>query len=260
MDDDYGDDDYQAPPPQRRATTATPTYRTPGGGGVSARPQVGVPNPMGMPGATPRRAANVPNQSTAIQPYHDEYSRPMPPARRPQVRRPVQEQPTYRNNEWQLEGSNLKIALIGVGLLAVLIFSYLIVSFAVNTWQTWQDDLTYGRPRLTRLEANVGHNEVAGVKTMFIAQNLHGQLSIIEFPGGDPSKTRVIVGPRLYGKEKDLIPVKLETRDVNADGQADLIATADEQQLIYINDNGNFRPINDLEHAKLTGIGKEAGK
>jgi hypothetical protein len=145
----------------------------------------------------------------------------------------------------------MKLVLFGGAVVCVLVLSYLVVSFAVHTWQTWQDDMTYGRPRITRLMANVEHNEANGAKTLFTAQNINGQISITEYPGGDPTKTRVIVGPQLFGKDKDLVPIKLQTKDVNGDGKDDLIATADDQVLIYINDNGNFRPINDQERANL---------
>jgi hypothetical protein len=152
--------------------------------------------------------------------------------------------------------STFKLAMFTLAMLTVLVLSYMVVSFAVHAWQTWQDDMTYGRPRITRLEANVGHNEANGSKTLFMAQNINGQISITEFPGSDPSKTRVIVGPQLFGKDKELIPIKLSAKDVNGDGQADLIANADDQVLIYINENGNFRPINDLERAKIKNQAK----
>ncbi len=254
------DEEYRQSTAARRSrpnVPPMPNVRMVGTGGELAQPRVAPPAPL--PGSAPRRqVSNVPSPNRYGYP-EDRGRRLAPPApRMSQPQRPAAN-PLSRIN-LQLNGSQLRVGLLIAGVVGVLIVSYLVVSFAVHTWQVWQDDMTYGRPRITRLEASVGHNELGGAKTVFIAQNINGQVSITEFPGGDPSKTRVIVGPRLFGKEKDLVPIKLQIKDVNADGQADLIATADEQQLVYINENGNFRPINDQERAKLKALDREDGK
>lgn len=253
-------EEYEQPVPTRRPAnpaTSMPDYRTIGLGGPLARQQSAPPPPL--PGAMPRRqlsgSVNVPPAMSRG--YAEETRRPIRPV---QTRRPAPASSPLDRFNLQSNGSNAKLAIMGVVLLGVLVVSYLIVSFAVQTWQTWQDDMTYGRPRITRLEANVGHNEVGGNKTLFLAHNLKGQISITEFPGGDPAKTRVIVGPNLFGKDKDLVPIKLQVKDVNGDGQPDLIAAAADQQLVYINENGNFRPINDQERAKLKALEKEDTK
>lgn len=248
------DEEYDEPMPTRRTAVAR-QYRVAGTTANRApmpRPTATMPSPM--PGGMPRRAT-IPNlPAPTISPRGGAYA-PAPtirPAHRPAATR---RQAAPANNS-----STMKLALFGGAVVVVLVLSYLVVSFAVHTWQNWQDDMTYGRPRITRLMASVGHNEANGVKTLFTAQNINGQISITEFPGGDPTKTRVIVGPQLFGKDKDLIPVKLQTKDVNGDGADDLIATADDQVLIYINENGNFRPINDTERAKLKSQDSEATK
>ncbi len=242
---DY-DEEYDEPQPTRRtAVNVPPAYRVAGNGAIMSRTQAAMPQPM--PGGMPRRATMPNLPAPNIVPRGGMYApttsrpatRPAAPTRRPAA------------SPANITGSTLKLGMFALALLTVLVLSYLVVSFASRTWQTWQDDMTYGRPRISRLEANVGHNEANGIKTLFTAQNINGQISITEFPGSDPSKTRVIVGPQLFGKDKELIPIKLQAKDVNGDGQNDLIATADDQVLIYINENGNFRPINDQERAKL---------
>lgn len=249
--DDF-DDDYDEPVPARR-TAVAPQYRP---GATAVRPPMrataAVPTPM--PGGIPRRATMPNLPAPGISPRGGVYA--PAPTSRPAMRQSVTRRTTPSTNS----SSGVRLALFGGAVVVVLVLSYLVVSFAVRTWQTWQDDMTYGRPRITRLMANVGHNEANGAKTLFTAQNINGQISITEFPGGDPTKTRVIVGPQLFGKDKDLIPVKLQTKDVNGDGADDLVATADDQVLIYINENGNFRPINDQERAKLKSQDSEATK
>lgn len=141
--------------------------------------------------------------------------------------------------------------LILAGLLVVMLAGFLLLSNAVRWWQTWQDDLTYGRPRTFQLDAWVGHNEQTGQPTHLVAQNVDRQVSIIEYPGGDPTKLRVLVGPHLFGKNDDLTPVKLRLADVNGDGHVDLVATIGNQQIVYINDNGQFRLLRDNERSQV---------
>ncbi len=254
---EYEDDFGAAPPPRRtQPTGAMPGYRIAGQGGQITRSQAALPQPM--PGSMPRPTrANVP--MVAPRPtYNDEYARrmerPVAPGRRPA--------PSGLLSRLNLSGNagTARLAIMAAGLVAILIVSYLVVSFAVHTWQTWQDDMTYGRPRITRLEASVGHNEIGGNKSLFIAQNIKGQISITEFPGGDPSKTRVILGPNLFGKDKDLVPVKLQVRDINGDNLPDLIASADDMQAIYVNENGTFRPANEQERARARAANQEDNK
>jgi hypothetical protein len=62
-------------------------------------------------------------------------------------------------------------------------------------------------------------------------------------PGGDASKAKIYVGPSLFGDESDLDPVTLTFRDVNGDGKPDMIIHVAGTNIIYINDNGQFRPV-----------------
>ena len=214
-------------------------------------------------GLTPRTGAFMP--PPAVEPQERELAPAYPPRpRRPNIPSPATRPASYPAERTSrmpsravLPTGNLSRWAVTAGaVVVVLIISYLVVSTLLAGWQNWQDDQTYGRPRLTRLEAKVGHNETGpDSKTLFLAQNLNGQVSIIEIPGEDPSQTRVIVGPQLFGKDRDLVPIKLSVADVNGDNLPDLIATVQEQKLIYINEKGNFRPITDAERAKLAASG-----
>ncbi|HEV2457707.1 MAG TPA: hypothetical protein VGS80_05025, partial [Ktedonobacterales bacterium] len=109
-------------------------------------------------------------------------------------------------------------------------------------WQTTQNDWTYGRPRTFQIDAVVGHHDSAANPSHFIALNLNQRLIIIEFPGGDPTHAAVYSGPLLVGAGEDLAPVTLSFRDVNGDGKLDMIAMIDGTMIVFINDNGGFRP------------------
>ena len=98
--------------------------------------------------------------------------------------------------------------------------------------QTKLDDIKYGRPRTSQLSASVGHGETNGALTHFVAMNLNRQVTVIEFPGGDVTKPRVIVGPYLFGRAEDLTVVKLRTEDVNGDDKKDLLVQVKDERLV----------------------------
>ncbi len=135
---------------------------------------------------------------------------------------------------------------LGVGMLAML--ALIAVLSAVTNWfSITLDDIHYGRPRTFQIDAYVGHNESAGMPSHFIAINLHGRIEIIELPGGDATHARIYVGPQLYGNDADLIPVTLGFIDVNGDHMPDMIIHFQDTQVVFINDQGGFRPLRPAE-------------
>src|SRR6266852_8512198 len=143
------------------------------------------------------------------------------------------------------------LLLLGLGMIVMLVL-WTGLSLAIGWWNTTWDDLHYGRPRTFQVDAVVGQNDSPGNPSHFIALNLNGRLEVIEFPGGDASKARIYIGPQLYGSGDNLIPVTLSFVDVNGNHQPDMIIhfhykgwlgfSDSEQQLVYINENGGFRP------------------
>ncbi len=134
--------------------------------------------------------------------------------------------------------------LFFVGLsMIVMLLGWVLLSTLFNWWQVWQDDLHYGRPRTFQIEAVVGHNDSEANPSHFVAINLHRQVEIIEFPGGDSSKAKIYVGPILIGEGQDLAAVTLSFKDVNGDGKPDMIVNVQNSRFVFINDNGSFRPV-----------------
>jgi hypothetical protein len=129
--------------------------------------------------------------------------------------------------------------LIGMIITIILIMSFSMLS---SWWTTYQNDLHYGRPRTFQMDAVVGHNDSPSNPTHFIFMNLNRHVEIIEIPGGDPTRTRIFLGPVLYGDGQDLTPVTGEVRDVNGDGKPDLIVHIQDQQVIFLNDGTTFHP------------------
>jgi len=133
--------------------------------------------------------------------------------------------------------------LLYVGLaMLIMVVGWVLFNSAVNWWQVTQDDWHYGRPRTFQINDVVGHNDSAANPSHFIALNLNRHIEIIEFPGGDASKAKIYMGPTLLGDGQDLAPVTLTFKDINGDGEPDMIVNVEDSHFVYINDNGTFRP------------------
>jgi hypothetical protein len=105
---------------------------------------------------------------------------------------------------------------------------------------TW-DDVHYGRPRTSQIDAFVGQ-ETTGIPSHFIALTLHGHIEVIEFPGGDATHARVYLGPQLYGDNADLVPVRLEIVDTRHDHHPDMVVVFGGSHMVFRNEQGTFRP------------------
>jgi hypothetical protein len=130
---------------------------------------------------------------------------------------------------------------LAIGMVLMLALWALLTSVA-NWWSVKWDDIQYGRPRTFQVDAVVGHNDSASNPSHFIAINLNGRIEIIEFPGGDGSKARIYIGPQLYGDGEDLVPVTLSFVDVSGNHHPDMIVHFQNTQIVFVNENGGFRP------------------
>jgi hypothetical protein len=119
-----------------------------------------------------------------------------------------------------------------------------LMASSLVTWtQVKIDDLRYGRPRTTSISGVVNHNETGGVQSQFVAMNVNRRVVVFEIPGGDPAQTRTLTGPYLFGAKEDLTPVRLRLALVNEDKNSDLVVSVKNEEIVYINENGNFRLI-----------------
>ena len=137
-----------------------------------------------------------------------------------------------------------------IGMIVMALLALALSSFA-SWWHIHMDDMQYGRPRTFQLDAVVGHNDSPTNPTHFIFMNLNRHVEIIELPAGDSTHARIYPGPILFGDGQDLAPVTAEVRDVNGDGKPDLIIHILDQQLVFINDGTQFRPLRSGEHIKI---------
>src|SRR5258708_7062909 len=88
---------------------------------------------------------------------------------------------------------------------------------------------------------NVGLGPAKTPTSHFVAENLHGEIIVIEIPDGDPSKSKIYIGPQLFGDNADLTPVTLSFKDVNGDGKPDMLMHVQDQTIIFLNDGTQFK-------------------
>jgi hypothetical protein len=139
----------------------------------------------------------------------------------------------------------------GITLLLAVLAIYALVGVAMGRLHVFVDDLRYGRPRTAQLEGFVGHDETPDRPTHLMAINLNRQVVVVELPCGDPTKVRTIAGPYLFGAEEDLTPVSIGLRDMDGDGQADLLLDVRREQIVFLNRDGAFRLPTAAEDALL---------
>jgi hypothetical protein len=138
------------------------------------------------------------------------------------------------------------LVFLAIGMIVMLAL-WALLTLAVSWWSVKWDDIQYGRPRTFQADVVVGHNDSAANPSHFIAMNLKGRIEIIEFPGGDGSKAHIYIGPQLYGAGSDLVPVTLSFVDVNRNGQPDMLVHFENTQIVFVNENGGFRPATSQE-------------
>jgi len=121
--------------------------------------------------------------------------------------------------------------LVYVGVLLMIgMIGWLVFTIVGDWWQAKQDDWTYGMPRTYQTDAVVGHSDSASNPSHFIAENLRGQIIVVEYPGGDVSKARSYSITTLPGNDS-YPPVRLAFKDLTGDGKLDM--------LVQIGDPGN---------------------
>src|SRR5215212_5114715 len=145
----------------------------------------------------------------------------------------------------------IQILAYGITLLLAAAAIYVIISLLLGKASVLVDDLRYGRPRTTQLDAFVGHEETSGQPTHLMAINLNRQVMVIELPGGEAAKARSLSGPYLFGANEELTPLQLHLQDMDGDGKPDLLLDIRQEQLVYLNRDGAFRLPTPEEQAAL---------
>jgi hypothetical protein len=198
-----------------------------------------------MPTSARRYQSLPPEQPVVIRQGNRQYVLHVGPPPKRRASRPSQEQ--YRQDVEAYESEEPSrprrhwLLIFGVGMLATLAL-WTGGNMLLGWWQAKQDDWHYGRPRTFQMDAVVGHNDSVANPSHFIAINLNRHVEVIECPGGDCSHAVIYVGPILFGDGQEITPVTLTFQDVNGDGKPDMVIHILDQRIVFINDNGKFRP------------------
>jgi hypothetical protein len=157
----------------------------------------------------------------------------------------------HSNSMTAIPSIPLHTAAYGVTIVLALLAIYAVMGHVVGWGSGRLNDMRYGATRTFQMDAVVGHGDGGGTPTHFIAMNLNRQVVVVEIPGGDPSKIRTLTGPYLFGADEDKTPVLLRLDDLNRDGSKDLIVNVKNEEIVYLNKEGEFKPITPEERMEL---------
>src|SRR6266700_3915295 len=135
---------------------------------------------------------------------------------------------------------NHVLLYIGIGML-LMVLGWISLQLLGNWWTNYQLNSTYQYPRIYQASEVVGHADSTDHPSNFIFENLHGQVLIIEFPGGDYAHARIYKGPMLFSDSADQIPVTAEFKDVNGDGKVDIVLHIQDQRIVFFNTGTGFK-------------------
>ena len=136
--------------------------------------------------------------------------------------------------------SHLNLTSLGIGMIVALVavlLGQLVLSWFSTTW----DDIHYGNPRTYQTDAFVGH-EAGHMPSHFIVLNLHGRIEVIELSGGDPTKTKMYIGPQIAGVSADKVPVTVQFVDPHHTRLPDMLVQFQGTQVVFHNVHGVFQP------------------
>ncbi len=180
--------------------------------------------------------------------FHVQYGPPPQPA---QPNRRQVDTDNERITESRREKGDMHwLVFFGVGM-TVMLLLWVLGSAFLSWLDTKWDDMIYSYPRTFQCDAVVGHSDSQQNPSHFIAINLNRHVEVIELPGGDSSHSRIFMIATLVGDGQDLTPVTLSFKDVNRDGKPDMLIHIQDQVIVFINDNGQFRPQQPGDHIHL---------
>ncbi|HEX7733761.1 MAG TPA: hypothetical protein VF458_02825 [Ktedonobacteraceae bacterium] len=139
---------------------------------------------------------------------------------------------------------------VGLGLIAtILLWTGVtqLLAWGANTY----NNIVYGYPRTFQIDQVVGHQDSISSPSHFLALNFHGRVEVIELPGGDATRARIFLGPQLLGTNSDLDPVTLRFVDLTGNGKLDMVIEVQGSQIVFLNDQGTFRPLRPDEQNQI---------
>jgi hypothetical protein len=195
--------------------------------------------PTGRAAGVPARAAGRP--ARAMRPVHEENDMGFINRRAAELAAPTGNDPQIApglKNQRPRRPHRQKHPLffVGMGLFATILLWQ--AGMAITSWGASEYNMIlYGNPRTFQIDAVVGHGDSAQHPSHFIAVNLHGQVSVLEYPAGDPGKVRQIAVMSLINQDQAVVTLAF----VRVAGKLDLIIAAGGEQTPLVNDGKTFR-------------------
>jgi hypothetical protein len=142
------------------------------------------------------------------------------------------------------------LLFVGLGLVVTMLLWVGISQ--LMAWGTNEyNNVVYGYPRTFQVDQVVGQGDSTLHPSHFVALNLRGTVSIIEFPAGDPSRARVLVSTSVLGPNADQAVVTLRFIDVSHNRRPDMLINIDGMQSVLVNDGKTFRPPTPAEQQQI---------
>lgn len=132
------------------------------------------------------------------------------------------------------------LLFVGLGLVVTLLLWVGITQLV--SWGTDElNTLKYGDPRTFQIDEVVGGGDSTQHPSHFLAVNLRGQVTILEFPAGDPGRARVLATTIVPGPNAAQAVVTLAFIDVSHNRRPDMLIDIDGVESVLVNDQGTFR-------------------
>lgn len=162
---------------------------------------------------------------------------------------------------WRLLVSTLRLMLY-TGTIALALVALFVLLDHGSTWA--RASINHVRvldnsPYVFSMYADVGHSDVAGKPSLLLAVNDQRQVRILEITGNEADDIRVLPAPYLFGANEDQTPVTMRLLDVNQDSANDLIVTIKNEEIIYLNQEGEFALLDPAEHQQLVEQWQQTG-
>jgi len=139
---------------------------------------------------------------------------------------------------------------IGIGTLVTLLLW--VGATQLMAWGTNEyNAIVYGSPRTFQIDAVVGQDDNAQHESHFLAINLHGVVTILDFPAGDPSHVRELASFSVPGPHADQAVAILRFIDFAQNGRPAMLITIDRIQSILVNDGKTFRQPTPTEQQQM---------
>lgn len=142
------------------------------------------------------------------------------------------------------------LLFIGLGTLITVLLWVGVTQLMI--WGTNQyNALVYGSPRTFQIDAVVGQNDSAQHPSHFVAINLHGVVTILDFPAGDASHLRELASFSVPGPSADQAVAILRFIDFEHNGRPTLLITINGVQSMLVNDGDTFRQPTPTEQQRI---------